>query len=152
MKHPPDHSPGHPPDCPSDAVELRRPLQELSAVERWAQRAGAGGRPEPYTSEESLEGPEFSVETMTRNGMHRVVGMTAREQRGDPDPGGPTETEAAVLRSVVRALLDLAGHESGPARTGVVLTARGPRIVACCLQGTADRTVQESRASFSANP
>ncbi|WP_050372513.1 hypothetical protein [Streptomyces acidiscabies] len=95
---------------------LRRPLGELSAIE--ASRPG-----------EPPQGPEFKVETLTSNGMHQVVRIT------HPRDAPPTEPEQATLRSAVMALLDLAGHESGPARTTVVLGARGPHIVGCELHG-----------------
>lgn len=134
----------HPPGRPRDEVEPERALRELSSVERWAEQVGTGDRPDPKTPQEPLEGPEFSVETTTKNGMHRVVGIVSRPTRGDPCRGAvpPSETERSVLRSVVRALLDLAGHESGPARTEVVLTAHGPRVVAYQLSGI-EQTVND---------
>jgi hypothetical protein len=41
-----------------------------------------------------------------------------------------SEAERAVLRATVRAVLDLEGHEQGPVLSDVVLTARGPRLLA----------------------
>ncbi|WP_446039167.1 hypothetical protein [Streptomyces sp. SID1121] len=125
MKNPRDHSP--------DRANLRHALQDLSTVERWAERVASGGRPEPYAAQESLDGPQFSVETETENGMHTVAGIVALAPAPDTGTAGLDETERAVLRSLVRALLDLAGHESGPARTHVVLTPGGPRVAACQL-------------------
>lgn len=69
------------------------------------------------------------VETTTGGGMHRVVAISPAAQRG--------EEQLAAVRSVVRALLDLAGHQEGSACTEVALTADGPRIVACRLGGSA---------------
>ncbi|WP_327430545.1 MULTISPECIES: hypothetical protein [unclassified Streptomyces] len=125
MKDPRDRSP--------DGAELRHALQDLSTVERWAERVSAGGRPEPYTSPETLEGPEFSVDTETVEGMHSVAAITDWPPHGNSAPAELDDASRAALRSLVRSLLDLAGHESGPARTHVVLAPGGPRVVACLL-------------------
>lgn len=113
-----------PRDRPPDGTELAHALQDLSSVERWAERVAAHGQAPPYVAQGALEGAEFSVETETVDGMHQVARIA-------PPPSD--ETERAAMRSLVRSLLDLAGHESGPARTQVVLTPAGPRVVACSL-------------------
>ncbi|MFF1448599.1 hypothetical protein ACFVYF_10655 [Streptomyces sp. NPDC058274] len=127
MKDPRDRSP--------DGAELRHALHDLSTVERWAERVSAGARPEPYTSQESWEGPEFSVDTETVNGMHSVAGISVWPPGAHAEPARLDEASHAALRSLVRSLLDLAGHETGPARTHVVLAPGGPRVVACRLGG-----------------
>ncbi|ALV30823.1 hypothetical protein [Streptomyces sp. CdTB01] len=128
MKHP------HPPDRIDVAAGLRRILQDLSAVERWAEGDGAAP-PVPYADEEPWEGPEFSVETVSDSGMHTVVDIVPRRCPGSLQTGRerPGEDEVAALRSTVRALLDLADVGSGRAWTTVVLTKRGPRVVSCRL-------------------
>lgn len=123
-----------PPDPPG-AAQLRATLQELAAVEEWARRVrdgggggGGGGGPDGGSAHEGLEGlvgPVLRVETMTGGGMHRVLAVS-------PAPRCD-EARLAAVRSAVRALLDLAGHQEGPARTEVALTEDGPRIVACRL-------------------
>jgi hypothetical protein len=167
-----------PPPFPRAHAGLGHAFADLSAVERWAARAQAGGRPEPYIAREALNGPQFSITTHTTDGMHDVVAITARPTRrtaptgrpspisghgdrgNDPtdpvdplrsvdpltpwEPQEPTRPAApagragtadqAVLRSLVRSLLDLAGHEHGPAHTEVVLTPSGPRILECRLE------------------
>lgn len=114
-----------PPTFSRDRAELAHAFADLSAVERWAGRAGADGRPTAYIAREVLDGPQFSVATETDDGMHRVVAISGG------DPAGAADE--AVLRSLVRSLLDLVGHERGPARTEVVLTASGPRVLECRL-------------------
>ena len=64
--------------------------------------------------------------------MHEVVDISSSS-------GLPDEATRVVLRSVVRAVLDLAGYESGSAHTDVVLTAHGPRISALRLAGSRRR-------------
>ncbi|MFK0196587.1 ATP-grasp domain-containing protein [Streptomyces lavendulae] len=109
--------------------------------------------------EEFLEGPELAVQTLSRQGRHRVLGWTrtlpAPAPDRDPspdrdrDPGPPVHAPTAhaptarghdapvaldpataeAVRALVRGVLDLAGHRDGPSHTEVVLTARGPRLI-----------------------
>ncbi|MFF8696676.1 hypothetical protein ACF08W_31125 [Streptomyces sp. NPDC015144] len=125
MKDPRDRSP--------DGKGMRQALQDLSTVERWAERVASGTLSHPYAASESWEGPQLSVETRTENGMHMVAGIVEWPPGADTGVTVLDETERAVLRSLVRSLLDLAGHESGTARTRVVLTPLGPRVAACQL-------------------
>lgn len=110
----------HPEDSPADESVLNRINQELT-------RVGGG---EPRGTREPSEGTEFLITTVTESGMHQVVDMAAR-RLGSSEPSEATPDEQLELRSVVRALLDLAGHSAGPVRTSVVLLAEGPRVVAC---------------------
>jgi hypothetical protein len=103
-------------------------FRDLAEVEFWAEQAEASGHPRSYVSTESFDGPVFSVRTSTRSGMHQVVDISARPTEDHSQATSPTDAECTVLRSVVRAVLDLVGHETGSARTQVALTARGPRI------------------------
>ncbi|MEW2121558.1 hypothetical protein AB0945_41785 [Streptomyces sp. NPDC005474] len=116
-------------DDQADGRALCRPLGELSAIEAASAFSERGDPAARSRFGERPQGPEFRVETMTSNGMHQVVGIAHSHD------APPAEQEQATLRSAVMALLDLAGHESGPARTTVVLTARGPHIVGCELRG-----------------
>ncbi|MFE3761974.1 ATP-grasp domain-containing protein [Streptomyces sp. NPDC059104] len=100
--------------------------------------------------EEFLEGPELAVQTLSRQGRHRVLGWTrtlpapAPAPAPAPDPGPPAHAPTAAghdapvaldpataeaVRALVRGVLDLAGHRDGPSHTEVVLTARGPRLI-----------------------
>ncbi|WP_435973639.1 hypothetical protein [Streptomyces sp. Qhu_M48] len=142
----------HPPDRIDVAEGLRHILQELSAIERSVEGEPAD-RPDPRTeAEESWEGPEFRVETVSDNSMHTVVDISVWRGPGEPAPdraaadgGAPDEDEVAALRATVRALLDLADVGSGRVSTTVVLTARGPRVVSCRLGGGATVFAREPR-------
>ncbi|MFB0629890.1 ATP-grasp domain-containing protein [Streptomyces sp. AB3(2024)] len=94
--------------------------------------------------EEFLEGPELAVQTLSRQGRHRVLGWTRTLPAPTPDPGPPAHAPTAAghdapvaldpataeaVRALVRGVLDLAGHRDGPSHTEVVLTARGPRLI-----------------------
>ncbi len=117
-----------PPEISTAEAELRHAFQDLSVVERWADHIGPLPGRDPLQEGDSLDGPEFCVTTETTDGMHQVVCITGPVG----SVAGTVEgTDEAVLRSLVRSLLDLVGHESGPARTTVVLTSAGPRVLEC---------------------
>lgn len=65
------------------------------------------------------------METLTVDGMHLVADIA-------PEGTAPPlhDAEQAGIRATVRALLDLAGYESGTTRTDVLVSARGSRIAA----------------------
>ncbi|HEX7307001.1 hypothetical protein [Lentzea sp.] len=70
----------------------------------------------------------FVVTTLTFEGMHQVVGVTATSPEYLLHPAPlPSRQEAAVLAAVT-SLLDLAGYERGPAHVTVVLTDSGPHV------------------------
>jgi biotin carboxylase len=118
----------------SRGVALIRDEAELAA---WCRRVDEAGLPGPYIVEEYLSGPEFSVETLTVDGVHHVVGVTAKQTSGPPGfvetghlfPAPLPEQDRTMIESTATALLDLAGYRFGPAHTEVILTPRGPRIV-----------------------
>ncbi|WP_327379159.1 ATP-grasp domain-containing protein (plasmid) [Streptomyces sp. NBC_01216] len=112
-------------------------IRDPAGLEEWSERVADTGPDGPYVVEEYLEGPEFGVETLSADGVHQVVGITAKRTTGGPyfvatehvypAPLGPVER--ASVHAVVTGLLDLAGYRFGPAHTEVVLTRLGPRIV-----------------------
>ncbi|MER5994073.1 ATP-grasp domain-containing protein [Streptomyces viridosporus] len=112
-------------------------LRDADDLQEWTVRVTEAALPGPYLVEEYLQGPEFSVETLSADGEHHVIGITAKRTTGTPffvetshihpAPLGPGER--AAIHAVVIGLLDLAGYRFGPAHTEVILTAHGPRIV-----------------------
>ncbi|MFG2130773.1 acetyl-CoA carboxylase biotin carboxylase subunit family protein [Streptomyces sp. NPDC048751] len=103
-------------------------IRSRGDLDRWLADAPAG----PHLVEEFLTGPRVSVDTLTCDGMHEVTGMTTRRATDAVllHPGALAEADRVEIRAAVRALLDLAGLQSGPAHTEVVVTANGPRIAA----------------------
>ncbi|MGW0753272.1 ATP-grasp domain-containing protein [Streptomyces sp. NPDC002587] len=112
-------------------------IREPADLEEWAARVRGAGLDGPFVVEEYLEGPEFSVETLTVDGVHHVVGVTAKHTDGPPGfvetghvhPAPLSPADESAIRAVATGLLDLAGYRFGPAHTEVILTADGPRIV-----------------------
>ncbi|WP_328647424.1 hypothetical protein OHS58_05935 [Amycolatopsis sp. NBC_00348] len=102
-----------------------------AALAEWARRHEH--RPGPFAAGEFVPGPEVVVTTLTHDGMHRVVGVTAQRAVAHGVrylfPATVGEAEAREVRATVTAMLDLVGYEFGPAETSVVLSGRGPRIV-----------------------
>jgi hypothetical protein len=105
-------------------------LHDHNAVRRWA----GTGRSGPWLVEEYLVGPQVVVSTLTVDGMHRVIGVTAKKSTDTAEcdyvhPAALCARDQALVAAAVTAMLDLADHEFGPAQTTVVLTANGPCVV-----------------------
>jgi biotin carboxylase len=103
----------------------------------WTRSLDAYGYRGQVLVEEYLEGPEFSVETLTVDGRHLVVGVTAKEVSAPPTfvetahthPAPLDPADQRAICDLVTRLLDAAGHRFGPVHTEVILTAAGPRVV-----------------------
>lgn len=92
--------------------------------------------------ERVLEGPEYSVESVTRDGVTRVLGITAKSvaepgveagsgfvESGHLFPAPlPSDERAAIERHVV-TVLDAVGLTHGISHTEVRVTASGPRLI-----------------------
>lgn len=93
------------------------------------------------------QAPRLSVETLTVNGCHHVVGVTAQRTTGPPHflvtgylhPAPLTDDERKITEAAVVAWLEAGGYRFGPAHTQVALTPDGPRIVSCRAHLGADR-------------
>lgn len=93
------------------------------------------------------EAPRVSVETLTVDGTHHVIGMTAQRTTGPPDfhvtghlhPAPLTEEAQEIIAEEVEELLTVSGYRSGPAHTQVALLPLGPRIVSCRAHLGGDR-------------
>ncbi|MGB8380809.1 MAG: ATP-grasp domain-containing protein [Dermatophilaceae bacterium] len=103
----------------------------------WIDRVRDEGLPGPYIVEEVLQGPEFSVETLTVADRHHLVGITAKHTTGAPYfvetghdfPAPLSDAEVGAIRALVTAVLTAAQYQFGPAHTEIVLTDQGPRVV-----------------------
>ncbi|MFG2947067.1 phosphoribosylglycinamide synthetase [Streptomyces adustus] len=93
------------------------------------------------------EAPRVGVETLTVNGIHHIVGMTAQRTTGPPDfhvtghlhPAPLTDDEQKFISAVVEERLTASGYRFGPAHTEVALLPFGPRIVSCRAHLGGDR-------------
>ncbi|MEU5686457.1 hypothetical protein DEJ48_34675 [Streptomyces venezuelae] len=103
----------------------------------WTTLVDTYGYDGPFLVEEYLRGPEYSVETLSQDGVHRVVGVTEKVlgppplfvEVGHVHPAPlPADRRRAVEELAVR-FLTVCGYRFGPAHTEVIWTERGPRIV-----------------------
>jgi hypothetical protein len=128
----------------ADDPTARASLRELADVERWVAHTGAMKRGVRRFPEEPVEGPVFVVTTSTSDGMHQIVSIWRQLPEGVREATLPPLAGAklALLRSVVRAVLDLMEHESGHARAEVMLTPQGPRITGLQLNSPSSNRLE----------
>ncbi len=98
-------------------------------------------------SEAPAEAPRLSVQTLTVDGSHHVVGVSAQRSSGAPHflvtghlhPAPLRKKERATVERAVTGVLRTSGYRFGPAETEVALTADGPRVLACHPRPGSDR-------------
>lgn len=91
--------------------------------------------------------PQLSIETLTVNGYHHVVGVTAQRTTGPPrfavtgylHPAPLTHSERTLVETMAVHWLNTSGYRFGPAHTQVALLPDGPRIISCQTHLGADR-------------
>jgi biotin carboxylase len=103
----------------------------------WTALVGQYGYDGPFLVEEYLVGPEYSVETLSEDGRHQVVGITEKllgppplfVEVGHVHPAPLPRDRAQAVEDLTTDLLTACGYRFGPAHTEVIWTQRGPRIV-----------------------
>jgi biotin carboxylase len=91
----------------------------------------------PAIAEEFVTGREFSVESITRNGIHEIVAITEKHTTGAPAfvecghnlPAQVDDVTAESMHTTVTRLLDAVGHVWGPAHTEIMLTVDGRPVI-----------------------
>ncbi|MBF4622772.1 ATP-grasp domain-containing protein [Clavibacter sp. VKM Ac-2872] len=86
--------------------------------------------------EERLIGPEFSVETLSVDGVHHVLGVTEKftfdaspVECGHVLPARIADEDQMALASAAVQVLDAIGLQQGAGHTEFILTDEGPRLV-----------------------
>ncbi|WP_199573486.1 ATP-grasp domain-containing protein [Streptomyces murinus] len=98
-------------------------------------RTRVAAAPGALLVEEFLAGPEFSVETFTTKGRHRVLAVTEKfvgensVEIGHLVPARLSDGDRATVSAAVTEFLDFVGLTEGPGHTEVILTAAGARVV-----------------------
>ncbi|MGW6060420.1 ATP-grasp domain-containing protein [Streptomyces sp. NPDC055189] len=103
----------------------------------WTALVDAYGYEGPFLVEEYLRGPEYSVETLSHDGRHHVVGITEKllgapplfVEVGHVHPAPLAPHRGHAIKELTVRFLTLCGYRFGPAHTEVIWTTRGPRIV-----------------------
>jgi biotin carboxylase len=88
-------------------------------------------------AEEFIEGPEFSVESVSANGRHEVAMITEKLTTGAPHfielghqvPPRLDAAAQAQIRDMVVRFLELVDQKISPAHTEIRLTPQGPKII-----------------------
>lgn len=117
----------------SEGVYLVGSEAELAERWSWTTRWTEG----PVLAEEYLEGPEFSVESVSQDGKHEIVMVTEKCTFGTPGfvelghqmPARLDGAEREAIDSLVLRFLDVIGQRTGPVHTEVRLTPAGPRLI-----------------------
>ncbi|MEC3974232.1 ATP-grasp domain-containing protein [Amycolatopsis sp. H20-H5] len=119
-----------------DEAELESVTARFRSLGGQFAKKDLAGDFERFLMEEYLDGPEISVETLSFDGRHVLIGVTDKVCGG---PGfveighsTPSRHPAPLVREVeelVTVFLDAVGLKHGPGHTELKLTARGPRII-----------------------
>ncbi|MEU6067450.1 MULTISPECIES: ATP-grasp domain-containing protein [Streptomyces] len=118
----------------SRGVFLWREAQDRTA---WTALVDQYGYDGPFLVEEYLRGPEYSVETLSRDGRHQVIGITEKllgppplfVEVGHVHPAPLPQDRRRAVEELTTEFLTACGYRFGPAHTEVIWTQRGPRIV-----------------------
>lgn len=88
-------------------------------------------------AEEYLEGPEYSIETLSLDGKHEFIAITEKLTTGSPKyveighqlPARlPIQTKMEI-ESFIFDFLDIIGQKTGPVHSEIRLTKKGPQII-----------------------
>jgi biotin carboxylase len=117
----------------SEGVVVVGTAEQIESGWAWTRAATTG----PVLAEELLDGPEYSVESLSRNGVHDIVMITEKVTTESPhfvELGHhlPARLDAATwaeISQLVTGVLRLIGQSTGPAHTEVRLTRSGPKII-----------------------
>lgn len=121
-------------------------LRDKAELAEWGALLDSYGYAGPVLVEEYLRGQEYSVESISADGVHHVIGVTTKALGGPPlfveighlhpTPESPRTKEIADLAV---QLLTLTGYRTGPAHTEVIWTHDGPRLVESQARLAGDR-------------
>jgi cysteine synthase A len=113
------------------AESVAKQVAEIMAV-----TANARGLPTKGTAlvEEFVDGPEFSVEMFSVDGIHHTIGVTRKRLGALPhfvEAGHdfPAQLSTGALTDTVTAALDAVGFRWGATHTEVRRTDRGPAVI-----------------------
>lgn len=98
-------------------------------------------------AERFMVGPEVSVEAISWDGEHTVLGVTDKITTGAPHfvetghnmPSALSEEIQDAIKSLTASFLSSIGHVFGPSHTEVIVTAEGPVIVESHTRAGGDR-------------
>lgn len=115
-------------------VHLPATREALTNVFNYSREYSRDGR---VLLEEYMEGPEFSVESISINGECNVIQITDKITSGAPyfvelghtQPTAFSDKEKEAIAKVAKAGVQALGIKVGPSHTEIKLTPKGPKIV-----------------------
>jgi biotin carboxylase len=121
--------------CCSDEAQVRAAHQRImTATDRY-------GRPNPTVlAQEFLDGDEYFVNTVSRDGEHRTAEVWRYHKRRLPGgniifdhhvPVDPADPRTLTVERYTRQVLDALEIRNGAGHSEVMLTRRGPVLVEC---------------------
>lgn len=117
----------------SEGVYLVTEESQIAERWTWTTRWTDG----PVLAEEYLDGPEYSVESLSQGGKHEIVMVTEKLTTGAPgfvelghqQPARLAPDVREAIDALVLRFLDLIGQRTGPVHTELRVTAAGPRLI-----------------------
>jgi biotin carboxylase len=108
---------------------------EAVLAQRW--NLSNAARPGPVLAEEFLGGPEFSVESLSVDGVHEIAMITEKVttplprfiELGHQMPARLSADDRSQVVDLITKFLDLVGQRTGPAHTEIRLTRTGPKLI-----------------------
>ncbi|MEU2622618.1 ATP-grasp domain-containing protein [Streptomyces sp. NPDC007157] len=107
-----------------------------------------------FLMEEYLDGPEYSVESLSFDGRHILLAVTEKStvagfvEAGHALPARLPAADEQAVRDCVTAFLDAVELRHGPAHTEVKLTSRGPRVIESHGRPGGDRIMELVEAAY----
>ena len=103
----------------------------------------------PLIAESFLDGEEFSVEAISEDGKHKILGVTKKLkdpvtfiELGHVFPAPIEREHQEAIEEFVANALDALGLTDGPSHTEIMLTPKGPRMIETHSRVAGDRIFQ----------
>jgi biotin carboxylase len=117
----------------SEGVVIVWSVADLASAWVWTSAASTGA----ILAEEYLDGPEFSIESISHDGRHEIAMITEKVttalprfvETGHQAPARLSQAQRDEVHSLVTSLLTHIGQRTGPAHTEIRMTAGGARII-----------------------
>lgn len=119
----------------------------LGYVDKWSTYNALGDLGEDYIWETYVRGREFSVEAVSEQGRHRIIGVTEKFTTGEPHfvevehrvPARLTARERAQLEQTTRVALDVLDVGNGPTHTELKWTGDSAVLIETHTRAGGDR-------------
>ncbi len=107
-------------------------------------------------AEKFIEGPEVSVEAISWEGQHTIVGVTDKLTTGHPGfvetghsmPSALAPEKIEAIKQLTAAFLVSIGHLYGPSHTEVIFSETGPVIVESHTRTGGDRIFEMTQLTY----